>query len=172
MKEELLRLLDMDSILNKYGIKKIKYMCHCPFHKDSSPSMKIYDKSFYCFSCNRTGDFIEFVKQYFNLNFQEAMEKINIDFNLGLQTRGRVDRKRLKEIEKEMRIKKEKEEKVKKDKNNKYIQAAKRYIIYNNILKNMQKQINKDNWEEIVEVTAFLQDKLELLEWYMEDLYK
>ena len=63
MKEEILSLLNMKDILNKYGIKIKKYMCNCPFHKDNSPSMKIYDKSFYCFSCNRTGDFIEFVKK-------------------------------------------------------------------------------------------------------------
>ena len=73
MKEEILALLNMKEILNKYGIKYKKYMCSCPFHKDNSPSMKIYDKTFYCFSCNKTGDFIEFVKQYFNLNFQEEM---------------------------------------------------------------------------------------------------
>ena len=79
----------MKDMLNKYGIEIKKYMCHCPFHKDNSPSMKVYEKSFYCFSCNRTGDLIEFVKQYFNLNFQEAMEKINYDINLGLKTRGR-----------------------------------------------------------------------------------
>ena len=110
MKEEILNILNMQDILNKYGIKIIKYMCHCPFHKDNSPSMRIYEKSFYCFSCNRTGDLIEFVKQYFNLNFQEAMEKINFDFNLGLKTKGRISKKRLLEIQKEKEKKNKKKE--------------------------------------------------------------
>ena len=113
MKEEILTVLNMKNILDKYGIKTKKYMCNCPFHKDNSPSMRVYDKSFYCFSCNRTGDLIEFVKQYFNLNFQEAMEKINYDFNLGLKTKNRISKKRLKEIQKEQELKKKKEEEIK-----------------------------------------------------------
>ena len=72
--------------------------------------MKVYKKSFYCFSCNRTGDLIEFVKQYFNLNFQEAMEKINYDFNLCLKTRGRLNKKRLIELQRQQKLKREEEE--------------------------------------------------------------
>lgn len=170
MKEELLLLLNMRDILNKYGIKIKKYMCNCPFHKDNSPSMKIYDKSFYCFSCNRTGDFIEFVKQYFNLNFQEAMEKINYDFNLGLKTKNRISKKRLKEIQKEQEIKKKKEQEKQQYINSKLIQACNRCIIYNNIINKLKKEITVNNWEEKTEVIAFLQEKLELIDIYIEDL--
>ena len=170
MKEELLCLLTAKDVFNKYGIKINRDMCHCPFHKDTSPSMKVYKKSFYCFSCNRTGDFIEFVKQYFNLNFQEAMEKINFDFNLGLKTRGRMNKQRLMQLQYEMNKKRQEEEARKQLLNQKLIKACNRYRIYENILFNIKSEITPQNWEEKVEVVAFLQDKLELLDWYMEDL--
>lgn len=170
MKEEILNILNMQDILNKYGIKIIKYMCHCPFHKDNSPSMRIYEKSFYCFSCNRTGDLIEFVKQYFNLNFQEAMEKINFDFNLGLKTRGRLSKKQLFQLQKQQQIKKQKEEYRKQLITKKLIKASNHYKIYNDIIYNLKKEITKDNWEDKVETIAFLQEKIELLDLYMENL--
>lgn len=170
MKDEILNILNMKDILNKYGIEIKKYMCYCPFHKDNSPSMKVYEKSFYCFSCNRTGDLIEFVKQYFNLNFQEAMEKINYDFNLGLKTRGRLNKKRLIELQRQQELKRKEEERKKMIINSKLIEASNRYRIYNNIVYNLKQEITKENWEDKVEVIAFLQDKIELIDWYMEDL--
>lgn len=170
MKEEILTVLNMKNILDKYGIKIKKYMCNCPFHKDNSPSMRVYDKSFYCFSCNRTGDLIEFVKQYFNLNFQEAMEKINYDFNLGLKTKNRISKKRLKEIQKEQEFKKKKEEERKQYINSKLIEACDRCILYKKIINNIKKEITIDNWEEKVQAIAFLQEKLELIDIYIENL--
>lgn len=170
MKDEILSILSMRDILNKYGIQIIKYMCHCPFHKDNSPSMRIYDKSFYCFSCNRTGDLIEFVKQYFNLNFQESMEKINFDFNLGLKTKGRLNKKQLLELQNKQEIKKKQEEYKKHLITKKLIKASNHYRIYNKFIDNLNKEITKDNWEEKVETIAFLQEKLELLDLYMENL--
>ena len=170
MKDEILSILSMKDILNKYGIQIIKYMCHCPFHKDNSPSMRIYDKSFYCFSCNRTGDLIEFVKQYFNLNFQEAMEKINFDFNLCLKIKGRLSKKQLLELQNKEKIKKKQEEYKKQLITKKLIKASNHYRIYNKIIDNLKKEITKENWEEKVETIAFLQEKLELLDLYMENL--
>lgn len=170
MKDEILNLLNMKDIIDKYGIKIKKNMCHCPFHKDKTPSMKIYEKSFYCFSCNSTGDLIEFVEKYFNLNFLEAMEKINIDFNLGLKIKGRIDRKKFLELKRKHELKKQQELKNKKIINDKLIEASNRYRIYSNIVDNLKKETTIENWEEKVEVIAFLQEKLELLDWYMQDL--
>ena len=52
--------------------------CKCVFHKgDNDPSMKIYDKSFYCFGCGATGDIITFVMNHVGLPFKEACEWIS-----------------------------------------------------------------------------------------------
>lgn len=53
-------------------------VCQCPFHaKDHTPSMKVYEKSFYCFGCNKGGDFIKFVMLYQGLSFPEACKWIS-----------------------------------------------------------------------------------------------
>lgn len=171
MKDEILNILDMKDILDKYGIKQKGYMFHCPLHGiDKNPSAKCYKKSYYCFSCGNNGDLIDFVEKYFNLNFQEAMEKINFDFNLGLKTRGRLSKKQLFQLQKQQQIKKQKEEYRKQLITKKLIKASNHYKIYNNIIYNLKKEITKDNWEEKVETIAFLQDKIELLDLYMEEL--
>ena len=54
MKDEILNLLTMQDILDKYNIKYTKTMYHCPFHKDNTASAKMYENSFYCFSCNES----------------------------------------------------------------------------------------------------------------------
>ena len=83
MRDIIINSLNMEDILNKYNIKiGRKGTFLCPFHDDRHPSAKVYTKSFYCFSCNKGGDLIRFVQDYFNLSFKEAMQKINIDFNL------------------------------------------------------------------------------------------
>ncbi len=53
------------------------FIC-CPFHKEKNPSMHITKNKFYCFGCNEKGRTINFVMKYYNLNFKEAVKKINL----------------------------------------------------------------------------------------------
>lgn len=46
MKDEILNILTMKDILEKYNIQIDRKMFHCPFHKDKNSSAKYYDKSF------------------------------------------------------------------------------------------------------------------------------
>lgn len=59
------------------------FVC-CPLHHEKTPSMKLYDKSFYCYGCHEGGNAINFVMKYFNLDFKSACVKISDDFNLNL----------------------------------------------------------------------------------------
>lgn len=72
-------------VLERYGYEPNKkgFMC-CPFHLEKTPSMRIYEKDYHCFGCGEHGDVITFVKKLFNLSFQEALKKIDIDFGLNL----------------------------------------------------------------------------------------
>ncbi|GEM_PF-960473 len=47
----------------------------CPFHEDKNASMKVYEKSnrFVCFGCGASGNPINFVMQYKNCDFKEAV---------------------------------------------------------------------------------------------------
>ena len=51
----------------------------CPFHQDKSPSLKIYTNrnKYVCFACGTRGSPIDFVMQYKNYDFKEAVEFIN-----------------------------------------------------------------------------------------------
>lgn len=67
------------SILELYPFERLRrvgtrYQASCPFHEDKTPSFVIYpDKGWYCFSCNRGGDSIDFIKQLKNVDFKQAV---------------------------------------------------------------------------------------------------
>ena len=83
------------SAFYRYGINiDGKGFSCCPFHHEKTPSLKVYEKEkgFHCFGCGESGDVISFVQKYFNLSFKEALQKINIDFGLGLDIDGKPTR--------------------------------------------------------------------------------
>ena len=53
----------------------------CPFHDETNGSFFIYVKQnrFHCFSCQENGDSISFVQKLNNINFVEAVKRINND---------------------------------------------------------------------------------------------
>lgn len=56
----------------------------CPFHDDHHPSMSFRNGRFRCWACNATGDSITFTGQLLGLKPVAAVERLNIDFSLGL----------------------------------------------------------------------------------------
>lgn len=65
-----------------YGIKVgSSGLCHCPFHNDNTPSMKV-DIRYYCFGCGKTGDVIDFVGKLYGLRPFDAAKKIANDFRI------------------------------------------------------------------------------------------
>ena len=57
-------------------------MCHCPFHEDRHPSMKLNERYFYCFGCGATGDVIDLVARLLGLISYEAAQKLAQDFGI------------------------------------------------------------------------------------------
>lgn len=160
IKDEIKNSITMKDIMIKYGIKHRGNMYNCPFHKDQNASAKFYKNSFYCFSCNRTGDLIQFVQMLYNLSFQEAMQKINMDFGLGIDSHTKIDRNKILEIER----KRKEEELRKKRKTENYIKLTDKFRELNFEIQNKGKLINIINWEEKVFEIATLRTKLDLLE--------
>ncbi len=72
----------------------------CPFHNEKTPSFVVSEQKqiFTCFGCGASGDAIEFTKRFYNLEFQEACEKlakengITIDLNFGAGNKQEKDR--------------------------------------------------------------------------------
>jgi len=67
---------------------KLNHLCLSAFVKERNPSMIIGTKSqdgdiiFKCFNSHHRGDCIVFVKELFNLDYREALEKIAKDFGI------------------------------------------------------------------------------------------
>ena len=159
--------ISMIEILDKYGIKRKRNMFSCPFHGvDKTPSAKAYKNSCYCFACNRASDTIGFVQDYFNLSFKEALEKINQDFGLNLQSNTRISKQKLEELRKQKELKEQQKVYI----NKQLVKACKRYIVYENIIKKLKKNINVYNWEDNTLAILFLEDKLDKIDNYMENL--
>lgn len=74
-----------DAIKGYAELKELKdngdtYTCRCPLpkHKDLTPSFTIYKKtnSYYCWGCNRGGNIINFVKDFFGISKKEAIARL------------------------------------------------------------------------------------------------
>lgn len=62
-----------DIVTNRYGFRIRRGFIKCPFHKgDNSASLKIYDRSFYCFGCGVGGDIFKFVQEMEGCSFKDA----------------------------------------------------------------------------------------------------
>lgn len=77
--------VSMSEALSVYGyeINRAGYII-CPFHSEKTASCKIYEYRFHCFGCGAGGDVIDFVKKLFDINFNQAIVRMNEDFHLGL----------------------------------------------------------------------------------------
>ncbi len=78
----------MREAAERYGLRpnRAGYI-RCPFHNENTPSLKLYDHSWYCFGCQTGGDLITFVRKFFGFSFSDAVSRINNDFHLGLDLR-------------------------------------------------------------------------------------
>lgn len=166
MKDEILNVLTMEDVLNKYGIKHRASMFHCPFHKDENASAKMYRNSFYCFSCNRTGDLIQFVQYLFNLTFKEAMQKINQDFNLNLECDTKINNEKIREIE----YKRKQKEREKSQLQKQFNKLCKKKEILNHQAQLLNSKININNWEQLVYLISKIDIKCELIDLKLDDL--
>lgn len=70
---------------------------NCPFHHEKTASLKLWDDHFKCFGCGYSGDVITFVQRYQMVDFPEAMEIINHEFELNLPFEDKASLKEIRE---------------------------------------------------------------------------
>lgn len=79
---------EMRKHLNEYGFEPNRAgFMRCPFHQgDHTASLKIYagDRGWHCFGCNSGGSVIDFVMRLYDINFRQAVLRLDLDFGLGL----------------------------------------------------------------------------------------
>lgn len=102
--------VSMPEMMWRYGFELDRSgFCKCPLHSEKSGSFKAYpgSRGFYCFGCGAHGSVIDFVMQYFGLNFQDAISKINTDFSLELPIGERISLRQRRELERQQRERQE-----------------------------------------------------------------
>lgn len=62
----------------------------CPFHPDRHPSMSFKGNRFRCWVCGASGDAVDLVRGLFGGTYWEALQRINMDFGLGLALSGEI----------------------------------------------------------------------------------
>lgn len=77
--------LTVPQVLAHYGYRVSKRM-RCPIHGGDGLNFEVKEKTWKCYSQCGNGDVIELVQKLFNISFQEALEKIDGDFGLGLSS--------------------------------------------------------------------------------------
>ncbi len=78
----------MDEVVRRYGFEpnRAGFIC-CPFHREKTPSLKVYSepgRGFYCYGCGAGGSVIDFAMLLFKIPFANAVSRIDCDFLLGL----------------------------------------------------------------------------------------
>lgn len=80
--------LTMDEVARHYGFEPNRAgFMRCPFHQgDHTASLKVYagDRGWHCFGCNSGGSVIDFVMRLYDINFRQAVLRLDLDFGLGL----------------------------------------------------------------------------------------
>lgn len=82
--EEVKRNVGMDSVLGMYGLVPRHGFIRCPFHGETAGSLKVYTggRGWHCFGCGRGGSVIDFVMQYEEIGFAEAVRLLVRGFQL------------------------------------------------------------------------------------------
>jgi hypothetical protein len=52
----------------------------CPFHKEKTPSLKLYENRFHCFGCGASGDVTDFAAEVLGIPMAEAAQKLMTAF--------------------------------------------------------------------------------------------
>ena len=71
--EDLKDRLSMAEIVERYTEVRRDGMALCQFHNDRRPSLKVYEKNAYCFSCGWSGDIFSFVQEVEGVDFKESL---------------------------------------------------------------------------------------------------
>ncbi|HUR46745.1 MAG TPA: DNA primase [Candidatus Saccharimonadales bacterium] len=80
-KEQIRAASDIVDVIGSYlPLKRAgaNFSTLCPFHKEKSPSFSVnpHRQIFYCFGCHKGGDVFTFVKEYENISFPEALQRL------------------------------------------------------------------------------------------------
>jgi len=82
-----IKTLDPVQVITYYtGSQVIHGKMLCPFHNDKHPSLSVKGNRWRCWSCDMKGDVIDFARQYFGIDFKDAVIKLANDFGIAVSS--------------------------------------------------------------------------------------
>lgn len=91
IKDIIRQKIDLPQFIQEYANVELTrsgsgWRCACPIHGSSNPSSFLVDDKgmYYCFSCNSSGDVINFVADYDHITYNMAIEKLASMLNISL----------------------------------------------------------------------------------------
>jgi hypothetical protein len=109
----------------------------------------------------KSGDIISFVEYLYNLDFRQAMQKINEDFNLGLDSNTKIDYEKINKIKEERKQRERYKNKLLKD----YCKLCDKLIIIRRERKFLKNKITLNNINEMLQFECKLRD----MQWNIEN---
>lgn len=96
--EKLREKIDLTEVISAHvDLKRAgsSYKALCPFHQEKTPSFVVQrgDRHYHCFGCQAHGDAIQFLMNYLNLTFVEAVESLAERFHVPLEKEDRQEEK-------------------------------------------------------------------------------
>ena len=89
-KEIILSRVTPEMVIERYTGQRSRHKKYCcPFHNDQHPSLSVKGTHWRCWSCGENGDVFDFVQKYFGIGFREALHKLNDDYALGIDLKGK-----------------------------------------------------------------------------------
>jgi DNA primase catalytic core len=94
--DQIIHTLQIEDVLAdhiKLARKGSVFSALCPFHGEKTPSFIVSpSKNIYkCFGCGKSGDAIDFIREYKNLSFVEAVKTIAAKYQIPVPERQRTD---------------------------------------------------------------------------------
>lgn len=146
--------ITMDDLIRAYGFSKNRAgFIQCPFHAEKTASLKIYSnaRGWHCFGCGAGGSVIDFVKRLFGLQFMEAIQKLNQDFQLGIPIRGASyrEQEQFRQRFAELQAERTKENERRKQAEIEYDALLDEYIQVDTIINHMKPKSPEDKISEV-----------------------
>ena len=130
--------------------------------------LKLMKKVFTVLTVERFGDLIQFVQYYFNLDFKQAMQKINLDFNLNLDSNVKIDYRKIKEIER----KRKQKDNILKLLEKEFVELSKTKFKLKKEITNINNYLTILDWEINTYNISLIQDKIGQIDMELDELIK
>lgn len=116
----------------------------------------------------RLGDLIQFVQYYFNLDFKEAMQKINLDFNLNLDSNVKIDYRKIQDIQR----KRKQKDNILKLLEKEFVELSKTKFKFKKEIATINHHLTILDWEINTYNISLIQDKIGQIDMELDELIK